>query len=46
MIAKEETPKSKRCGKYCFRLIGKAKHFYKGVTLVDFKQQPKTYIFI
>lgn len=37
MKTQEEVPKTKRCGKYSFKLIGKTKTHFKGTVTVDFK---------
>ena len=36
-------PKTKRIGKYHFRLIGPSQLFYKGEQIVSFTPQPKKY---
>jgi hypothetical protein len=41
-MCKEEIIKQKRCGKYSFRLIGKPKTYFKGITVIDFAPPSKT----
>lgn len=43
-MCEKEITKSKRCGKYSFRLIGKPKSYFKETTLVDFAPISKTYL--
>ncbi len=42
MMCKEETAKPQRCTKFTFRLIGKPKTYFKGITIIDFKPIEKT----
>lgn len=42
MMCQDQIVKSKRCGKYSFRLIGKMKTYFKGTVTVDFKPIQKT----
>lgn len=44
-MCEKEIVKSKRCGKYSFKLAGKGKTYFKDTTLVDFAPISKTYLF-